>query len=212
MPRPVRHVTSHHGSILLTGFGPFPDVPSNVTAKLVPDLGRRARKQFPAHRIVTRILPTEWHTGPVRLARLLRRESPVLALHFGVATGAAGLRIETVARNACRDAADATGAMPLAPLLSRSGPGDLEATIPTRDIERRLSALGLPAHLSDDAGGYLCNAILYHSLLAACGPGNARLTGFIHIPPDLSGPPLTYPDAVRASLEIIRVCLAHTRH
>ena len=191
--------------VLLTGFGPFPSVAENVTAQLVPDLGRRAQKAFPSHTFITGILPTEWQAGPDTLLTLIARVKPALVLHFGVTRDAQGFRLEQQARNACQFKGDALGAHPPAPGLAAEGADCHPVTIPTRDIVNRLHNLGLPAHLSGDAGGYLCNAVLYHSLAAAAQ--DCRKTGFIHIPVDLSGPPLMYPDAVRGGLEIIRVCL-----
>ena len=197
----------HHGAILLTGFGPFPGVTNNVTAKLIPDLGRLARRTFPAHRVVTGILPTEWQAAPARLKSLLRRAQPALVLHFGVAREANGFRIETTARNQCRHAKDACGAWPEHTCLAPSGPPLLHVIIPTRDIVRALRRQGFAAELSSDAGGYLCNAVLYHSLAAAPDAMGARMTGFIHIPAEIPGPHLTYEQALAGCLEAIRVCL-----
>jgi len=42
---------------------------------------------------------------------------------------------------------------------------------------------GFAAAASDDAGGYVCNATLYRSLLAVKA-GQRRLVGFIHVPPE----------------------------
>jgi pyroglutamyl-peptidase len=202
----------HSGTLLLTGFGPFPDVPKNATAKLVPDLGRRARQEFSGLRVVTRILPTEWNVGPKQLAALIQRERPVVAVHFGVTNDANGFRIETRAQNRCGAKPDAKAALPPALTLAADGPAALNATIPTRDIVRHLQALGLPAVLSSDAGDYLCNAIFYHALTALQdGGASPSMCGFIHIPRDFPQPQMTYAEALRGSLEIIRICLGR-RH
>ena len=201
-PTPV-----HRNTILLTGFGPFPGVAENATAKLIPDLGRLTRRAFPAHRIVTGILPTEWQAAPARLKALIRRTRPTLVLHFGVAREAKGFRIETTARNQCRQADDARGAGPADVCLVASGPPQLPVTIPTRDIVRALKQQGLAADLSRDAGGYLCNAVLYHSLAAAAEAESPRMTGFIHIPAEIPGPHIACEEALAGGLELIRVCL-----
>ena len=61
--------------------------------------------------------------------------------------------------------------------------------------------------LSEDAGGYLCNAVLYASLCACAAPGTRA--GFIHLPVDLSGSAggLTPAAAVEGGLVIIRACI-----
>ena len=128
-------------------------------------------------------------------------------LHFGVAKVAQGFRIETQGTNTCRMTADAAGAMPPSLELLTNGAPAHAVTIPTRDIVERLSALGIPASRSEDAGRYLCNAILYHSLLLASRAMRPCKAGFIHIPADLSGPALDEAAALKGGLEIIRVCL-----
>ena len=65
----------------------------------------------------------------------------------------------------------------------------------------------MPVSLSNDAGGYLCNAVLYHALHAIGSAGHPCRAGFIHLPVDLSQPPLTFDDAIAGALEIIRVSL-----
>ena len=49
----------------------------------------------------------------------------------------------------------------------------------------RMRAAGLPAHLSSDAGRYLCNAVLFHALTLHAGSRMPGQAGFIHIPEDL---------------------------
>src|SRR5690606_34563569 len=48
-------------------------------------------------------------------------------------------------------------------------------------------AAGLAASLSDDAGAYLCNRVLYHSLGHPLCRAGALHTYFVHLPGDLAG-------------------------
>lgn len=194
--------------VLLTGFGPFPGVAENATARLVPDLALRAAAAFPAYTFHHDILETAWSAAPERAAYLIATHQPVLALHFGVAREAQGFRIERTAQNVCRIAADVTGCLPSATQLECAGPDARTSGIDTVALTRRLEALGYPVSISDDAGAYLCNAVLYHSLAAAEALATSGCrSGFIHIPADLSGPPLSFPEALEGSLEIIRAAL-----
>jgi len=65
--------------------------------------------------------------------------------------------------------------------------------------------------LSDDAGGYLCNAVLFHGLLCSGGNAMPGVTGFVHIPAQIAdmgrGSVLDWDGAVAGGLEIIRTCL-----
>ena len=201
-------------TILLTGFGPFPGIAENASALLAAKLGRLAASRFRAHRVVAKVLPTEWEAAPARLAAHYAREKPRLALHFGVSERAQGFVIETSARNIRSPTPDARGALPSSASIAAGGPERMAAGVPAEAIVARLTALGLPAHVSDDAGTYLCNAVLYHALAAA----RPAMTGLVHIPALLaaegggtSGPAarslLDWETAVSGGLEIIRVCL-----
>ena len=174
-PRPI---------VLLTGFGPFPGVGKNVSDSLVKWLAFRARVTLPHSRFVAAVLPTEWIRAPHVLAELYDRHDPVLALHFGVASNMRGFRIETEARNFCRMSPDAAGKLPALTQVSQAGTFSIPVTIDARSIARRLNENGYASTLSDDAGGYLCNAVLYHSLVEAERHGGRCRVGFLHIPAD----------------------------
>lgn len=163
---------SRHGtpSILLTGFGPFPGIEVNASARLAGLLARRARRRWPHARVTSAILPTEWRRGPDRLAVLWRDVSPDVVLHFGVSSKAVGLDIEIVGRNLCADHDDACGERPSSPRHAEDGPATCASTLPAREIVAALAARGIPGCISDDAGTYLCNAILYRSLRHAASP------------------------------------------
>ncbi len=210
MPRPTHPKTGNidrRPVALLTGFGPFPGVAENVTGRLVAEVARQARLLFPGYRFETDVLPTEWQTAPQRLVALLQDLKPELALLFGVAKDARGFRIETEAANSCWASPDAAGLTPLAPVLVHGAVAAYSTTLPTDSIVRRLKSLGVPVSISNDAGGYLCNAALYHALHAIESAGHPCRAGFIHIPDDLSKPPLTLKDAIAGALEIIGVSL-----
>jgi pyroglutamyl-peptidase len=201
-------MSQNRRKILLTGFGPFPGVAENATARLVPELAVRAAAAFPAHTFHHDILETAWGAAPERAAHLVATLKPMLALHFGVAREAKGFQIERTAQNLCRIAADVTGSLPSAAHLDGAGPDARSCGIDAVALALRLEALGYPVSVSDDAGAYLCNAVLYHSLAAAeaLAPAACRAV-FIHIPADLSGPPLSFPEALEGSLEIMRAIL-----
>lgn len=197
-------------TILLTGFGQFPGVAENASALLVERLATSAQKKFPRRRIVAEVLPTEWVGAPKRLKQLYERERPNLALHFGVSERAKGFVIETQARNECRYAPDARGARPASRCISEAAHEALGVSIPAKRIVARLTALSIPAKLSDDAGAYLCNAVLFHALCLAEAE-NGTSAGFIHIPASIAEYGTTralgWDMAIAGGIEIIRACL-----
>jgi pyroglutamyl-peptidase len=173
----------------------------------VHEIARRARDEFSGHDFHIAVLPVEWRAAPARVTELLLELQPVVALHFGVAKEASGFRIESEGRNICRPAVDALGATPLAPVLVAGAADTYPSRLPVAAIAKRLKALGLPVSISDNAGGYLCNAVLYHALQSTEAGLYFGRAGFVHVPDDLSGPPLTFDEALRGGVEIIRVAL-----
>lgn len=178
--------------ILLTGFGPFPGAPRNASSLLTEQLAKVAARRLPGFAVHAETLPTEWQAGPARLSELLVRHEPAVALHFGVSHRARGFVVETRARNERDDIEDACGEAPVEYCIAGDGPREMPATLPTGLIVSHLRRMGLPVQLSRDAGGYLCNAILYHSLsqarqrLGGSPHGFGPRRGFIHIPDRLT--------------------------
>ena len=195
-------------TLLLTGFGPFPGVPVNASSALVARIAAVARPRLSTVTIATATLPTEWRRGPDRVRALIARLRPEIVIHFGVAEQARGFVIERVGANACLAYADAAGVLPPLTVLDADGPLSRPVTLPVSAIVRALEARGLPVAASDDAGSYLCNAVLYSSLSLATERARPFIAGFVHIPPALDGGPLSFEQAVEGGLVIIETCLA----
>jgi pyroglutamyl-peptidase len=207
-------------TVLITGFGPFPGVPVNATMRLVPELAEAAGRAFAGVCIATAVLATEWAAAPRALDRLLGEIAPDLVLHFGVSSRARGFEVESRASNVCVSSPDAAGVLPPGPAVQPGGSTHMPASLPVQHIVSRLRRRGIPAFVSRDAGGYLCNATLYHSLV--CGreaPG--RRVGFIHIPATLGRPGaanrgrvgasrLGWEQAREGGLEILAACLGRS--
>ena len=204
-------------TVLITGFGPFPTVPVNATMRLVPELAQAAARRFAGVRIASAVLATEWVAAPRQLDALLAEIEPDLVLHFGVSSRARGFEVEARAHNSCLQSPDAAGDLPPGAAVRDGGSEFMAASLPVQHIVTRLRRRGIPAFASRDAGGYLCNATLYHSLgCARDKPG--RRVGFIHIPATLGRPgganrgrvgghALTWEQAHAGGLEILAACL-----
>ena len=107
--------------------------------------------------------------------------------------------------------------MPPTGCVIDNGPELLATNLPVARIIARLRRLGIPAHMSRDAGGYLCNAVLYHSLHAVRHTRRPACNGFVHIPDALvrlrgrrrgAWPcPLDWEQALAGALEIVATCV-----
>jgi pyroglutamyl-peptidase len=163
-------------TLLVTGFGPWPGVKVNPTAALVAEL---AAEGGGCCRLVAKVLPTEYRRSWTMLRRAVLRHRPDIILHFGFAPKAETIALERFGRLACSAKADAVGYTPRSGTASRSGPHRIAASIPLEPAAAALREAGFDIAVSEDAGGYLCNATFYRSLQRL---GNGRHVGFVHLP------------------------------
>jgi pyroglutamyl-peptidase len=190
---PRRHARSsglcprYASRLLITGFGPFPGAPENPTSALIEALRTDPPESLGASAFRAAVLPTDYRRSWETLRRIYRSYAPDIVVHFGLSKRAKAITIETVARKTCDPAKlDVAGYVPPSGQVRRSGPETRAVTVPVTGIVAALKDAGFQANLSEDAGGYVCNATLYRSL-AAAPPG--RSVGFVHVPPSEVLPP-----------------------
>lgn len=166
--------------VLLTGFDAFGGETLNPSWEAVRRL-RGAR--LAGHRVVVRLLPTEFARAPGVLFRAIDRHRPALVLCVGQAGGRSAVSVERVALNLV-DARipDNAGARPVDAAVVPGAPAAYLAPLPVRRLVTALRRAGIPAEASLSAGAFVCNAVFYalcHRLAAGRGPA---LAGFLHIP------------------------------
>ncbi len=199
--------------VLLTGFGPFPGVEKNASAELVKKLAEAAADRFEGHSFSAAVLPTEWEKGPVQLCALVDDVEPQLIILFGVSEKSSGMTLEMVARNLCGPKEDACGAVSAGGSILPGGPETIPASLPFDDIAKRLDELRVPYELSQDAGAYLCNALLYTCAVNYCGEDeDGTRVGFVHVPSNLADADaaMGMEQAVAGGIGILEVCLSET--
>ena len=176
---PSTNIPPSRPRLLICGFGAFPGMPDNPSARIVERLDREA--WAPAGWTTAfATIPTTW-TGAFEAIVTARQDaSAVAVLVIGVAPGAAALRVETLARNHCGEARpDAAGADRTGPAISAHGPAVAPATIPAQAMVAAIAAEGLPVEMSQDAGDYLCNFVFYRLVTEVASTPAA----FLHVPP-----------------------------
>ena len=167
--------------LLVTGFGPFPGAPSNPSERLVHGLGGAFARRLArlGVRLETRILEVKHEAIAPALAALEDELAPDAVLHFGLAGRRRIVTVETRAHNRNRlFSVDAGRRLPGGLLLEPGGPATRRAKAP---LARLIAALdrAAPTRPSIDAGAYVCNRTLWHSL---AGAPRGRPVVFIHIP------------------------------
>lgn len=159
--------------ILVTGFEPFGADPENASERAV---GLLAEQWAGPHELVTQILPVRFADAAAVLRAAVERHRPDAVVAVGEAGGRAMLTPERRARN-LQDARipDNAGEQPRDQPID-DGPEWRDLPWQPERMVAELTAAGLPAAVSEDAGAFLCNRIA-HEVAVLGLPG-----GFLHVP------------------------------
>lgn len=165
--------------ILVTGFQPFGGEsvnPSFEAVKLMPNTIAGAE-------IIKADLPVVFGLAIEELDKLIAKHNPDAVLCTGQAGGRTHMGVERVGIN-CDDGRipDNAGYQPKGVPTVEGGPDAYFATLPIKAMVANMKKYLVPAEVSNTAGTYVCNHILYGCLhlLATKYPG--KRGGFIHVP------------------------------
>jgi pyroglutamyl-peptidase len=162
--------------ILVTGFGPFPGVPVNPTARLVASVQASRRIMRSGLEITGFVLPTTWMTLD-QFDPMIEEHRPDLIIMFGLAGHRRIVTPERFGRNTATPLKpDADGRRKPGRALDVTGGAVRRAGLDPHRIAVAIGRAGVAAAPSRTAGDYLCNALAYR---AYGGPTPAL---FIHIP------------------------------
>ena len=134
-------------------------------------------------RVLKQLLPVEFSAAGDIAAERILRERPSAVVLMGQAGGRDAVTPERVAINVI-DAymPDNAGVMPQDAPVVPGGPAAYFATLPIKKIVEAIKALGVPAKVSNSAGTYVCNCLMYRVLHTLCENGLDIPAGFIHFP------------------------------
>ncbi len=162
--------------LLLTAFEPFGGEQVNPTMEILaalPDLAG----------VVTAVLPVTFDGAARTLEELIARERPNAVLMLGQAGGRDRLTVERLAVN-LDDASipDNEGAMPQDAPIQPGAANALFSTLPVKALVQRMREAGVEAAVSDSAGTFVCNHVLYTALWLAQERFPGMRAGFVHVP------------------------------
>ena len=166
--------------VLVTGFGPYGKERTNPTWEVAKLLNGRLISGCRIKGVRLKVSTREVSRDIPRLIDSLR---PKLVLNLGLAPGRMDLSVERVAVNVADfSIPDASRSKPVDAPIDPNGPTAYLASIPIKKIVAALLSNGIPASVSNTAGMYLCNFIMYTSLNHIAKNRFHAKAGFIHVP------------------------------
>ncbi|BEO22018.1 MULTISPECIES: pyroglutamyl-peptidase I [Serratia] len=165
--------------VLITGFEPFGGERLNPSWEVVKQLNDM---ELVGARIVARQLPCVFGAALDALNAAIDEVQPVMVLAIGQAGGRTDITIERVAINV-DDARipDNQGQQPVDEPIVAGGPAAYFSTLPIKAMVSSMREAGIPASVSQTAGTYVCNHVMYGLLHRLSGQREVK-GGFIHIP------------------------------
>ncbi|WP_052131573.1 pyroglutamyl-peptidase I [Planococcus sp. CAU13] len=165
--------------LLLTGFEPFLDFTVNPTMKVVEELNEELIGPF---EVIGKILPVDFTQAGAMIIDLIEEIKPDAVVSLGLAAGRFKMTPERIALNIKDGPQDNKGKRPVDEPIHQEGAAGYLSTLPIRKMVSRLLEEGLPADISNTAGAYLCNNVMYEALHCAAIHKQDIPSGFIHMP------------------------------
>ena len=165
--------------ILISGFDPFGGESINPALEAI--------KQLPdtidGVAVVKCEIPTVFGKSTNVLLAAVKKERPDAVLCIGQAGGRPNITVERVAIN-CDDAKtdDNEGNRPTDCKIAADGPAAYFSTLPVKAMVRDMLDTGIPAAVSNSAGTFVCNHLMYSVLHYAAQNRPDMKAGFVHIP------------------------------
>lgn len=166
--------------LLLTAFDPFGGEKVNPAQMAVSLVG-----EISGIEIVKLTVPTVFREASRQTIEAIRREKPDAILCIGQAGGRAAVTPERVAIN-LMDAriADNAGNRPEDEPIVKEAPDAYFSTLPIKKMVEAIRERGIPAEVSNTAGTFVCNELMYSVLhaLKTEFSNTIAIGGFMHVP------------------------------
>ena len=165
--------------ILVTAFDPFGGESINPALEAV----KLMKDNIDGAEIVKLEIPTVFRKSIDKVAEAIIKEDPDVVLSIGQAGGRFEVTPERVAINV-DDARipDNEGNQPIDVPIYEDGAPAYFTTLPVKAMVEAIRSAGLPSSLSNSAGTFVCNHIMYGVLYQIEKMGKNIRAGFIHVP------------------------------
>ncbi|TVT27708.1 pyroglutamyl-peptidase I [Salinicoccus cyprini] len=166
-------------TLLLTGFEPFLQFNENPTGTVVKKFDGDVIGDY---KIVGRVYPVVFDQINGLIADDIEEVKPDAVVNLGLAGGRHTVHIERIAINCIDGRTDNAGFNPNGEKIDEAGPDGLFSTLPIKRLEKALKTNNVPADISNTAGTYLCNNLMYTTLNILRQKDIDIPAGFIHVP------------------------------
>lgn len=164
--------------IIVTGFDPFGGEKINPSIECV-----KALPGIKGVELIRLELPTVFKESAKRLNEVINEVKPDAVLSVGQAGGRPGITMERIAINV-DDARipDNISQQPIDEIIQTEGAAAYFSTLPIKRIVKAIREAGISTEVSNSAGTFVCNHIMYQALFAATKAEKTFKAGFMHIP------------------------------
>lgn len=165
--------------VLVTGFDPFGGEKLNPALEAIKSLP----SEIQGAEVRWLEVPTVFYKSAKILEEEIRIYQPDIVLCIGQAGGRKGLTPERVAIN--QDDAriqDNEGNQPIDRPIQLDGPPAYFSSLPIKAMVQAIKEEGLPASVSNTAGTFVCNHLMYQVLYLVEKEFPTIKAGFMHIP------------------------------
>lgn len=165
--------------ILVTGFDPFGGESINPSSEVV----RRLPKNVLDAEIIPLIIPTMFQLSISVIEEAILKYDPDVIVSIGQAGGRNAMTVERIGIN--RDDAripDNAGVQRIDEPVVSSGPAAYFSTLPIKAMVQHIQNKGIHAAVSNTAGTFVCNHVMYGVLHLCATKYKNKRAGFIHIP------------------------------
>lgn len=167
-------------SILITGFEPYRKYKLNPSWEVAKTLNGQS---IDGEQILSRRVPVSYRKVIKEIPKIIDETRPKIFLGLGLASTKPNITVERVAINIMdSEKPDNDGFKPTDEPIVPNGPAAYFATIPVKLIISELRRNGIPAMISNSAGTFVCNTLMYIALHHIKERQYNTLAGFIHLP------------------------------
>lgn len=165
--------------VLVTGFDAFGGESINPAYEAV----RSLKDHISGAEIIKKEIPTIFNKSIEILEKLIMDQKPNIIICIGQAGGRSDISLERVAIN-IDDARikDNKGNQPMDSMIFEDGENAYFSSLPIKRMAKKIREAGIPASISNTAGTFVCNHIMYGLLYFINNKYPNIKGGFIHVP------------------------------